>query len=64
MPTGRGRGARSHNAVIFHGNAGKKLRRHAKSRLHTDGILAITSTRIDEALSGPSGIQEKTYVFS
>ena len=25
VPIGRGRGACSHNAVIFHGNAGKKL---------------------------------------
>ena len=29
---------------------------------HTDAILAITSTRIDEALSGPCGIQEKTNI--
>ena len=50
VPTGRGRGAWSHNVVIFHGNAGKKLRHHAKSKPHTDAILAITSTRIDEAL--------------
>ena len=49
-----------HNAVKFHGNAGKKLRRHAKSKPHTDVILAITSTKIREALSSPSGIQEKT----
>ena len=62
VPTGRGRGAWSHNAVIFHGNAGKKLRHHAKSKAHTDAILTITSTRIDEALSGPSGIQEKTNI--
>ena len=60
MPTGRGKGTWSHNAVIFHGNAGKKLQRHAKSKPHTDAILAITSTRIDKALLGPSGIQEKT----
>ena len=59
---GKGRGAWSHNAVIFHGSAGKKLRRHAKSKPHTDAILAITSSRIDEALSGPSGIQEKTNI--
>ena len=60
VPTGRGRGAWSHNALIVHGNVGKKLRRQAKSKPHTDAILAITSARIDEALSGPSGIQEKT----
>ena len=60
VPTGRGKGTWSHNAVIFHGNAGKKLQRHAKSKPHTDAILAITSTRIDKALLGPSGIQEKT----
>ena len=54
-----GRGAWSHNAVIFHGNAGKKLRRHTKSKPHADAILAITSTRIDEALSRPIGIQGK-----
>ena len=62
VPARRGRGAWSHNAVIFHGNAGKKLRCHAKSKPHTDAILAITSTRIDEASSGPSGIQEKTNI--
>ena len=62
VPTGRGRGAWSHNAVIFHGNAGKKLQRHAKTKPHTDAILAITFTRIDEALSGPSDIQEKTNI--
>ena len=62
MPTGRGRGAWSHNMVIFHGNAGKKLRRHAKLKPQTDAILALTSTRIDEALSEPSGIQEKTNI--
>ena len=45
--------------VMFHGNAGKKLRRHAKSQLRTNIVLAITSTRIDKALSGPTGIQEK-----
>ena len=44
---------------MFHGNAGKKLRRHAKSQLRTNIVLAITSTRIDKALSGPIGIQEK-----
>ena len=60
VPTGRGRGAWSHNALIVHGNVGKKLRRQAKSKPHTDAILAITSARIDEALPGPSGIQEKT----
>ena len=59
MPTGTGRCAWGHNAVIFHGNAGK-LRGQAKSRPHTDAILAITSTRIDEALSGHIGTQEKT----
>ena len=48
--------------VIFHGNAGKKLRRHAKLKPQTDAILALTSTRIDEALSEPSGIQEKTNI--
>ena len=61
VPTGRGRGAWSHNTLIFHENTGK-LRRHAKSKPHTNAILAITSTRIDEALSGPSGIQEKTNI--
>ena len=60
VPTGRGRGAWSHNAVIFHGNAGKKLQCHAKQKLHTNAILAITFTRTDEALLGPTGIQEKT----
>ena len=60
VPTGRGRGAWSHNALIVHGNVGKKLRRQAKSKPHTDAILAITSARTDEALPGPSGIQEKT----
>ena len=59
VPTGRGRGAWSHNAVVFHGNAGKKLQCHAKSKPHTNAILVITSTRIDEALSGPSGIQKE-----
>ena len=59
---GKGRGAWSHNTVIFHRNAGKKLQRHAKSKPHTDAILAITSSRIDEALSGLSGIQEKTNI--
>ena len=62
VPARRGRGAWSHNAVLFHGDAGKKLRHHAKSKPHTDAILAITSTRIDEASSGPSGIQEKTNI--
>ena len=62
VPTGRERGAWIHNAVIFHGNAGKKLRRHAKSKPHTNVILTIASTRIDEALLGPSGIQEKTNI--
>ena len=62
MPTGRGRGAWSHNAVIFHVNAGKKLQHHAKLKPHTDAILAITSTRIDEAFSSPSGIEEKTNI--
>ena len=62
VPTERGRGAWSHNAVIFRWNAGKKLRCHAKSKPHTDAILAITSTRIDETLSGPSGSQEKTNI--
>ena len=62
MQLGKGRGAWSHNAVIFHGNAGKKLQRHAKSKPHTNAILAITSSRIDEALSGLSGIQEKTNI--
>ena len=63
VPIGRRRGAWSHNAVIFHGNAGKKLRRHAKLKPHTNSILAITSTRIDEALSGPNGIEEKTNIY-
>ena len=36
--------------VIFHGNAGKKLRHHGKSKPHTNAILAITSTRIDKSL--------------
>ena len=61
VPTGRGRGAWSHTALIFHGNTGN-LRRHAKSKPHTNAILAITSTIIDEALSGPSGIQKKTNI--
>ena len=62
MPPGRGRGAWSQNAVIFHGNEGKMLPRHAKSKTHTDAILAVTSTRIDEALSSPSGIEKKTNI--
>ena len=60
MPTGKGSGAWSHNVIIFHGNAGKKLGHHVKAKLHTNSILAITFTRIDEALSDPTGIQEKT----
>lgn len=36
-----------------------KVRGHAKSKLHTDATLVITSTRIGKALSGPIGIQEK-----
>ena len=63
VPTGRGRGAWFHNAVIFHGNAGKKLQHHAKSKPHTNAILAITFTRIDEALLGSRGIQEKTNII-
>ena len=62
VPTRRERGTWSHNVVIFHGNAGKKLQRHAKSKPPTNAILAITSTRTDEALSSPSGIQEKTNI--
>ena len=46
VSTGRGRGTWSHAAVIFHGNAGKKLRSYAKSKPHTDAILVITSTRL------------------
>ena len=36
-----------------------KVQGHAKSKLHTDAILVITSIRIGKALSGPIGIQEK-----
>ena len=36
--------------VIFHGNAGKKLRHHAKPKRHTNAILAKPSTRIDKSL--------------
>ena len=46
VSTGRGRGTWSHDAVIFHGNAGKKLRSHVKLKPHTYAILAITSTRL------------------
>ena len=38
------------------------MQRHAKLKPQTDAILAITSTRTDEALSGPIGIQEKTNI--
>ena len=63
VPTGRRRCAWSHNTVIFHGNVGKMLRRHANSKPRSDVILAITSTRIDEVLSGAIGFQEKTKMF-
>ena len=55
VPTGKGRGTWSHNVVIFHGNAGKKLGHQAKAKPHTNAILAITFNRIDEALSDPIG---------
>ena len=47
----------SQNVIIFHGNAGKKLKRYSKSKPHTDVILAIISIRIYEVFSGPIGIE-------
>ena len=35
----------------------------AKSKPHNDAILTITSSRIDKALSGCIGFQEKTKMF-
>ena len=54
------RGAWSHNVIIFHENARKKLQHHAKLKPHTDDVLAIISTTVDEALLGLTGIQVKT----
>ena len=46
---GGGRGGWSDNMAIFHRNSERKLPCYAKSKHHTDAILAITSTRIHEA---------------
>ena len=51
-PSGGNRCAWSHNAVVFHDNAGKKLRRHNTSKCHSNAVKAMTNLRIEETLDG------------
>lgn len=51
-PSGRNRGAWSHNAVKFKDNPGKKIRRHIKSDTHRDAVATITKIRIDSNIKG------------
>ena len=55
-----GRGAWNHNVTIFHKNAGKNLQHCGNSKPHTDAVLAMISTTVDEDLSGLIGIWKKT----
>lgn len=49
-PSGRGRGAWSHNAVLLKDNPKRRFQRHEKSKPHIDAILMKTSSKIEEAI--------------
>ena len=51
-PSGGNRGAWSHVAVNFKDNAGKKLRRHDKSKPHLQAVEAMANMRIEDTLGG------------
>ena len=50
-PTGRGRGAWSHNAVLLKDNPKRRFQHHEKSSTHLKAILMRTNARMEEALS-------------
>ena len=60
-PSGGNRGAWSHKAVTFHDNAGKKLRRHEKSKLHSCAVKAMTNLRIEETLGNADNDNENRH---
>ena len=49
-PTGRGRGAWSHNAILLKNNPKRRFQCHKKSSTHLKAILLRTNARMEEAL--------------
>ena len=49
-PTGRGRGAWSHNAVLLKENPKRRFTRHEKSKSHINAHVMKTSSKIEEAI--------------
>ena len=50
FPKNSNRAAWSHKPVTFHGNAGKKLRRHDSTESHKQPILGLANLRIEDTI--------------
>ena len=51
VPSGKGREAWSHKAIVFKDNPGIKLRRHANLKPHKDALESLTHLRVEDTLS-------------
>ena len=60
-PEHTSRGAWSHKGVVFKENAGKKLRRHGKSKSHKKAILTKANLSIEESIASKNN-EERAHV--